>query len=509
MVDRDVFREEEERDELLLVGLLKPIWSHRRLLVVATLTATILSVLLSVIHYWWQPVQWTASLEFSPTFKGADTGKYPNGLPFGPSDIVDPSVLAQVYNKNKIQEFCAPEDYQGAFFIEQRSFELQLIDSDYQARLSDARLTAVDRQRVMDEYRARRAGAPVQYRITFIRPAACRAVPTRMVLKMLSDVLMTWASDSESKRGVLKQRVKVLTPNVLDVKTDERQSLFVLANLAWTNVDRIIRNIVEVEALPGAELVRFGDRQVSLAEVKAKMEDLQHAHLEALMVSVRAERDRGDVRWVEDALATATIQQKVAQDRARASLDALREYSGASSQPAPPRGESQRSQGAADVQSLTPQIDRTFIDRIIEMSTANTTFRQELTRSMVKAALEAVEYESIVEHYKQLLAALKSGSGGYSVGELSSRLSEIISEGKDLTHQFNGLYDELSRVGLRAGASMYRIERPAVIEIARPFGIAAYATTVALVFFVTLTVVILAALVHTHLWPAIMTKPRT
>ena len=495
---------EEEWNEVSIIGLLKPLWDHRRLLVVSTLAMTALAVLLSAVSCWRQPVRWTASLEFRPTFEGADLGKYPNKLPFASSDIIDASVLDQVFDSNKIQDFCGRNDFRSAFFVEQRSSELQLIDSDYQSRLADTKLSPVDRQRLLDEYQARRAKAPVQYGITFMRPIQCRTLPAAVAIKMLDDVLLTWANDSESRRGVLKQRVRVLTPNILDVATIGKQSLFVRANLVWTNIDRVIRNMVEVEALPGAELVRFGEQRVSLAEVRARMEDLQHAHLESLMTSVSAERDRDSVRWVEDALATATSEQQVAQNRARANLDALREYSGVVPQPNTQRGESQRPQGGADVQSLTPQIDRTFIDRILEMSAPNTTFRQELTRDMVKASLDAVEYESVVNHYKQLLAALKSGDSGSSASELSSRLSEIVTEGKDLTRQFDGLYDEWSRVAFRAGPAMYRIEKPAAVEVVRSFTLASYAAAVALVFFVTLTLAVLGALVRTRLWPALV-----
>lgn len=494
---------EEERDEVSIVGLLKPLWGYWRFLVATTLAMTALAAVVSAVHYLRQPVRWTASLEFRPTFEGADLGKYPNKLPFAASDVTDPSVLDQVFELNKIQESCARNDFRSAFFVEQRSSELQLIDSDYQSRLADARLSPVDRQRLLDEYHARRAGAPVQYGVTFIRPAACRTLPAAVVLKVLDDVLFTWASDADSKRGVLKQRVKVLTPNVFDVATVGKQSLFVRANLVWTNMDRVIRNIAEVELLPGAELIRFGEQRASLSEIKARMEDLQHAHLESLMTSVGAERDRESVRWVEEALATATSQQQVAQNRAQANLDALREYSGVAPQPTPQRGESQR-QGAADVQSLTPQIDRTFIDRILEMSAPNTTFRQELTRSMVKASLEAVEYESVVNHYKQLLAALKSAPSGSSAQDVSLRLDEIVKEGKDLTRQFNGLYDEWSRVAFRAGPAMYRTEKPGAVEIVRPYTLTTYATAIALVFFITLTLAVLGALVHTQLWPALV-----
>ncbi len=504
-MDRDT-NLEDEQDGVSIVGLLKPIWAHRRLLVVTTLSMTVLAIVLSGIHYLWQPVRWTVSLEFRPTFQGAELGRYPNTLPFAPSDITDPSVLDQVFDANKIQDFCTRTEFRSAFFIEQRSSELELIDSDYQARLADTRLTAVDRQRLMDEYRARRATAPLQYGVTFIRPAACRTLPAAVAVKMLDDVLLTWAGDAESRRGVLKQRVRVLSPNVFDISAIGKESLFVRANLVWTNIDRVIRNIAEVETFPGAELIRFGDQRVSLAEIRAKMEDLQHAHLEALMTSVGADRDRESVRWVEDALATATSQQQVAQNRARINLDALREYSGVVPQANPQRSEGQRPQGAPDVQSLTPQIDRTFIDRLVEMSKENITFRQELTRAMVKATLDAVEYESAVNHYKQLLATLKSGGSSSSGADLGSRLSEIVKAAKELTAQFNGLSDEWSRVSLRAAGAMYRTEKPGAIAVARPFTLATYATAIALVFFITLFIAMLIALVHTQLLPAILAK---
>jgi hypothetical protein len=497
---------DEERDEVSITGLVKPLWGHRRMLVVIPLAVTALAIVLSAIVYFWLPSRWTASLEFSPTFAGATAGRYPNGLPFAPSDITDASVLDQVFDANTIQDYCARADFRSAFSIEQSSTDLELIDFDYRARLADTRITPVDRQRLQDEYRARRAGAQVQYGLTFVRPPECRMLPATAALKVLDDVLLTWARDAEFKRGVLKQRVRILAPSALDVATVGKQSLFVRANLVWTNMDRVIRNIGEVEALPGAELVRFGEQRDSLAGVKARMEDLQHAHLESLMTSVGAERDRDSVRWVEDALANATSRQQVAQNRARASLDALREYSGVAPLPMPQRGEPQRPQGGADVQSLTPQIDRTFVDRILEMSAPNAAFRQELTRAMVKASLEAVEFESVVNHYQQLLSALKRGGSASSITELGSRLDEIVVEGKELTRRFNGLYEEWSRVSFRAGPELYRTERPGAVNVIRPYSLRSYAAVIALAFFVTLTFAVLAALVHTRLWPAIAAR---
>lgn len=501
-MERDALSDEAE-DQVSILGLIKPLWGHRRVLVGLTLATTTLAALLSAIHYvWLQPTRRTASLEFRPVFKGADTGRYPNNLPFATADIIDPTVLDQVFDKNEIQKDCPRGDFHSGFFIERRSPELEVLDSEFQARLADIRQTAVDRQRLLEEYQARRTAAPMQFALTFVWPGACRTLSRTVVVKMLDDVLRTWASDSEIRRGVLKERVRMLTPNILDPVGFKQQSLFVRANLLWLNIDRVLVNVKDVESFPAAILVRFGEDQVTLAEIKARLEDLQHGHLEPLMRSVGG--GERDIRWVEDVLATATGQQQVAQNRARASLDALREYSGAP-QPSPPRGEAgAKSQGAADLQSLTPQIDRTFIDRILEMSRDNTAFRQDLTRDIVRATLDAVALESTVSHYKWLLASLKAGGTAAKSSEMDASLAEIVKEGKELVRQFNGVYDEYSRTAFRVDGQLYKTVTPGVVRVARAFSLATYEVVIILVLVSTLMLTVLGILVQTQLWPTIV-----
>ena len=493
MVTDPVSENGHDRDDVSLAGLIEPLWLHRRLIVVATLAAAVLAAALSAVHYLLQPVRSTASVEFRATFEGARAGKYPNGLPFGPTDVVDPSVLGQVFNTNSIQDFCTLNDFRSAFSVVQRSPELQMIDADFQSRLADPRLTPVERVRILDEYRNQRAAAPVQYALTFVGPAACRTLPPAVTIKVLNDVLLTWAADSEARRGVLKQRIRVLTPNVLDAVMIGKQSLFIRTNLVWANLNRVVSNLAEFEALPGSELIRFGDGRTSLAEIKAKLEDLLRIHLQPLLLSVGAAGDREAVRWVEDSLAAATAEQQSALDRAQASRDALREYSNAVDQPAAP----------GEGLNRPAPVDRAIIDRLLELSEPNTAFRQEMTRAMVSASLEAVERQSLVNHYKQLLAALKAGAAASPV-ESEARLSEIVKTAKDLILQFDGLADEWSRVAFRAPSALYRIERTNAVETTRAVPVKRYAPIIALACLVTFLLTVAAALVHTRLWPLIV-----
>ncbi len=455
-------------DEIRIGDFFAPLLQYRHLIWHATIAATALAVLAGGIYYFRQPVRWSTSLEFRPVFKGADSGEYPNKLPFSSTDVVDPTVLDQVHAKNHVQDPCAPGDFRSGFVVEESSSEMRFLDLDYQARLSDTRLSTVDRERLQGEYRARRQAMPVQYRLTWLRSDACRNVPAAVATKALGEVLQTWADDADIKRGVLKLRIAVLTPTVFDTGSVNDQSLLIRADLIRSALVRVVANVREVSKLPGAELIHVGADGASFAQVQARLEDLVQVHLDPLVAVAGRGLGSDGVRWVEQALTQATDQQTGAENRASAYQTALREYSGATV--APTAAGAQRSQSPSDVQALTPQIDRTFIDRIVELTAANTTFRQELTRSMVEAKVAAVETAAKVDHYRQLLTTLKSGSASsLSVADVDRRLTAIVADAKEQVTQFNALYDEFSRVSLRPGPSMYRIERPAQVEILKSF----------------------------------------
>ncbi len=459
---------DEPGDEIRIGDFFAPLLQYRHLIWYATITATALAVLAGGIYYFWQPVRWSTSLGFQPVFEGAAVGQYPNKLPFSSTDVVDSTVIDQVHAKNHVQDPCAPGDFRSGFVVEESSSEMLFLDLDYQARLSDTRLSTVDRERLQSEYRARRHAMPVQYRLTWLRSDACRNVPAAVATKALGEVLQTWADDADLKRGVLKLRIAVLTPTVFDTGSVNDQSPLIRTDLIHSALTRVIASVREVQKLPGSELIRVGADGTTFAQVRARLEDLVQVHLDPLGAQVGRGLGSDVVHWVEQSLASAIDQQKAAESRANAYQTALREYSGASTAPSP--AGVQRSQSPSDVQALTPQIDRTFIDRIVELTAANTTFRQALTTSMVDAKVAAVETALRVDHYKRLLANVKSSSAAsLGVAEVDRRLTAIVADAKEQVTQFNALYDEFSRVSLRSGPSMYRIDRPTQVEILKSF----------------------------------------
>lgn len=472
----------------LLRDIYRAIRNHWRMSLAATAVVTgIVAVIAGAYLLWGQPTLRTLVLEFRPTFRGADSGHYPNDLPFGPSDITATAVLDSVYQRSGIDQYCSASEFRSGLFVEQHGAELRFLDAEYQARLSDPRLTAVERDRVQTEYRARRAALPVQYRLVFAVPAGCKSLPSTLASKVLYETLGEWARQSEEQRGVLRLHVPLLTPGMLDVDFREGSSLMIQADLVRTRLARLIANIAQVETNAGAAQIRLTEGGVTMAEVRTKLEDLVKARLEPLVVAIGRSIGASPTGWAEEALSSARREQAAAEGKAGAYLAALREYSG---QPQAGPVETRGATTPGEVQTLAPQIDRTFIDRILEMSQANTAFRQRLTEEMVKADVGAMESRAKTAYYEHLVDALRRPGAGTSVPEVEARLREIVQESKMLAQQFLALSDQFAKHSLRVGPAIYEVQAPVQVATYRPFTPRAFLA----VMFVTLLLTILLAI---------------
>jgi hypothetical protein len=447
---------------------------YHRLLWRGTAATTLLAAFVGGWYFFAQPVVYGARLNFQPVFEGARAGRYPNGLLFSPTDIVHRSVIDQVFATNALQGYCDSATFASGFIVEEGSPAMARFDEEYRARLSDTRLTPVDRRRLQEDYANRRAGLERRYRLTFVHPANCAAIPSRVLLEALPEILETWALDAREKRGVNRVRVPVLTTTIFDDIGAADETLLVKADLLRTAISRVVTNILRVEEQPGAQLVRGSEKNISLREVRAGLEDLMKARLDPLIVRAASSVPGEAAGWVNQALRSSTIRLRAAQQRSDVYRTALREYSRVAPS-APADVSPEPGQSPSDVQALTPQIDSTFIDRIVELSSLSTAFRQELTRSAIEASVEAADRAAVVEHYRELLSAIRANRGAAAAPrDVDMALRQVAAEAKEATRRFNEIYAEFSRRSLGAGLEMYRIERRPEMFAMRRFATRSY-----------------------------------
>lgn len=484
-------RPDQDQDEEIVDGFDLPLLIRTHGLASLKVAIAVAAVVLigGAYYLWWgQPVVTTAKLQFRPTFSGVSLGRYPNGLPFGSGDVTDASVVNQVFDRNELQKYCARADFQRAFFVEQESAGQMFLDADYGTRLADLRISVIERNRLQAEYESKRASLPLSFSLVFMKPSSCSSLPTLLMTKSLSDVLSTWAEDAELKRGVLKLRMDILTPNVFDFSAGKDGSLLIKSDLLRSGLKRLATSIQKVEQAPGAELIRGGESKYTFHELRIRVDDLIQSGIEPLVSAAGRGLGPDSLVWVDEALAAALREQKIAEGKQAAYLTALREYSGQTTNAPTPRPEvRQPTTGSSDVQTLTPQIDRTFVDRIVELSAPNMLFRQELTRQMVDWSVEAVRQQGDVNHYQRLAEALRHPAvSGLTPREVEERLTAMTDQGRAIAKQFNDLYELWSSVSLREGAAMYHVEGPPDVDVLRSFTMRSYTLGVVGSFFAAL-----------------------
>lgn len=488
------------KDDVLLGDVFRPLIRYRRFIWQGSLAVTLVVAVLAGLYYAFQPTTWSAQVGFRPTFLRSTESQYPNLTPFSPTDITSSSIVEVVHGRNSLSGYCRLEDFRGGLVVQESSPDLQILSLQYQARLVDTTLTTVERQRLEEEYLTRRAAVPRGYELRYLQPIGCARIPEVVIFKTLTEVLETWAEESENKRGVMKLKVPLLTPGVYARAGDAEEPLLVRADLLRTTIGRVIDNIRRVQELAGADQVRLGENQITFAELRAELEDLLQARLDPLVATAGRGFGRESIRWTQQALQNSTNQLTAARQRADAYRQALREYSGASQAPPPPRpGEQRPPTSASDLQALTPQIDRTFVDRIVELSSSNTLFRQEITRRAIEAEVDAVNRALVVEHYRQLLSTMSQPAiDQLTAKEIEERVGRITEQARLVTKRFNDLYHEWSRVSLRAAGAMYTVIDPPASVAVRVFGLRDLVFLVLGVLLASPIIIAIGCLIHHH-----------
>ena len=460
-------------DRTLIEDLLRRIAIHARAIWQASLALVLLVAVIALVYWATQPTQVIAYVGFRLTFANAEVDRYPNNLPFAVSDILNTSVLEEAMTANKVAEYCSPDIVRFALTVQETAAGLREIDESIAANLAASDAAGDVRQRTISELRNRRDTLQSTYQLRYIVPRECAGMPRQVVAKLLNDILEVWAKQSDERRGVLNVRVSTLNPVMFDRALASGEALFVRTDLVRANIRRVLDNILELEQRPGANLVRVGDDRVGLAEARARLEDLLSARLDPLQVQAGA-ANPDSVRWVNGALRAATAELQASERRVDELRRALLDYGAATAVSSAVGGDGPE-KGAGTLTQV--QMDRAFIDRLLELSETNTRFRQELTRGVIIASRQVVARLGEVAHYRGLLEAIQRGGGG-DPAQMEARLRSIAEAAKADTRLVQDLYNEFSRISFRVSSEMYRIHQPAEFITTRAFAFNRYVMTV-------------------------------
>ncbi len=498
-------------DEISLRPYFETVWRYRSVIGLSLAGMAIVLTLLAATLYLSMPKERIASVGVRFLFTGAERGKYPNGTPFNASEIVSSAVLNAVYASNDLKRYASVEQLQQSLSVSQTNQALQQLDFDYQARLSDTKLTPVDRDKLAAEFTQKRGAIRVpEFTLNLYRRERLGEMPDVLVEKVLSDLLEIWAKQADTEQGAARPDIDVVSRDVFARAGVASDSFLVRVDILRTGSQRLVAALTELQNVPGARAVRTTDGH-SLGDELTSVENILKFDVEPLMGMARLTSERPQDRLVLSAYLTNQLDRyrldlRAANTRAQTLQTSLRDYMAqrgsrvddaatpVGTKPLPP---------AASASLGVPQLTDSFIDRLMEMSAASQSteveYRRDLTNRFIAANDDAAVAEREIGYYENLLNQFSTPSSvGGAVGAdlVSRRLAAAFDALNQSVDRVQKLYDAISIQTLNPSRRLYTITQPLGFQTVTSVRWRTVVVAFVMTMMLTLILAIIACLVH-------------
>lgn len=353
-----------------------------------------------------------ATYEFAFSFDGASENKYPNGTPFSPQDILAAPVLDAVYATMHLQGHMDLTDFRSAFTIARGGTELRLLQSDFEQKLANTKLTAAERTPLEAQYRSALASLKSS---TFILSGdfTNTSLSELEIDRILSAIPSAWADFAQKTRGVAVYDISVPTMTDADKLTNDTDYLIAAETLRSTS----LRTTMCLEALlkePGSKITR---------DTTGKGLDDLHAETEASyrvdvlptytnFLRLAYAQDPARVNEVfSNRMATSQRAVEMAEAEAKITTNAFQNYimlsSGGNTAPGTSPGNSMQPNSGGNMPMINLNAD--FFDRIIGQGIAakDTVYRQKLNDDQLKIQTKVLKLKDDLAFDRWLLKQIQ------------------------------------------------------------------------------------------------------
>ncbi|MCU1347108.1 MAG: hypothetical protein JWO56_138 [Acidobacteria bacterium] len=487
---------------------------YRRTILFWLVTIVLLYAIVAVAVYTISPGVKITSLPFRLDFDGAENNQYPNGLKFSSTDIVAANVLTRVYQSNDVAQYLSFRRFKEAIFLQESSRELEKLNLEFETRLSDGKLTPVDRERIEREYQLRRSSLRhAEYSLNFAESRLVKAVPEDVREKILRSVLNVWADLADKEKGAVKYRLPVLTTNVVIRNSVGPREYLVELDILRTRINRVLANVNALLAIPGSEIVRVGPEKISLSEIQVNLYDIRRFQIDPLITETYQKGLIRDPRTVSGYYQSQLASAQRDFDQTKAHVATLQ-----SSLTAYMGGQQSASSAAAGIQAgnntggpssgpVTPQLTEGFLDKIMKMATdsGDMKYRQDLITEANRVAItELLPAEKEVQYYQTIVQQM-GAFNGISRGDLSARAADVktVEDAENVAYasvikalqQVSEAYLVLSR-NLNPDGVLYTFSGPSITHTEKSIPLKRLVLFGVLITLLALPAIVLACLLH-------------
>lgn len=496
-------------DKISLAHILGILRGYRSAILTILLAIVVAYTLFAVALYLLGPWKQVTTLPFRLMFEGADSGRYPNGMEFNSSEITATPVLQRVHQTQNLQRFIDFSDLKAAVFVAEHNKDLDRLALEYNSRLSDPKLTPVDRERLEKEYDLRKDSIRrTDYALMFVADRKTSKIPRPLRIQILKSILDTWAEQAMNEKGAGRYRIAVLSRNILQpITTLETQDYIVAIDILRTKTNRIIATIDQLLKVPGAEVLTTGTEKITLPEVRVNLDDTRRFRLEPMIAVIRLHHLSKNFQASVDFLQAQLDSARRRRDQERARVQTLQnslELYLARTPAGTPSTEPARVGGAG--QQVIPQVDKSFLDQLSELvaQKRDVEYRQRLVDTLNGVAIgELLPAENEVTYYETVVQSMKSPPPGGVASPATAQTVEAeyrkaYEEIYRAVNQVEAIYQTMSR-NLNPGLVVYSLTEPAGHTSARSYSLGRLLVYGILLLVFAIPAVLFGALLHNRI----------
>ena len=458
-----------EADEPNLMDLLSALWRQRTAIVCTMLVSVLLAVIVIAVLFVGSPRAETVALPFRLRFPGALEGRYPNGQAFQPADVSAASVVAPVVEGMGLERFASYEEIKSSLSVIETSPALERLRREYEARLSNSRLTQVERAALESEYEAKRNSARSAEFVVLVQRDQI-AMPAEVAGAFMHEVIKSWADEAISQRGAWTYDLAIPGRGILQEGAIDEEDYLIAIDMVRSVLRRVDAAVRQLAEIPGANLVRTSDApNLSLVELQARIDDMRRFKIAPLLGRIRTKgsfRDReATTIYVQDQLYHLQRQAR-AMTELMATIDDVFGRLRTDGLSAPQRGDATMHEGAGMV---IPQFNEGFLNRLMTLGaeTTDVDFRRELAQRRLEYHAQLVELQSEESFYQEILDSMEQAhqqqhdqqERQLNAAQVDTRFAAILNDTRTLIDQLQILHQEISRQNLRPEA-VYQITGP-------------------------------------------------
>jgi len=395
--------------------------SVRRWLWLGISCLILMGLMLTAALWWTAPGTPYGTLGLSISFPGAQEGLYPNNLPFSPEDLLAQSVLRQVFEKNRLQDFSSFEDFLSALSIRQDGEALERLQGDYEKRLEDKRVLGPERLRLQEEFQSRlRTARSTEYQLVWLQHG--RTVPLELQAKVLEDIPRLWAEEVTRVKRVLEFAVPLPNPRaVFDLEYASANPFGAFDQLA-ERAGALGLGIGGIANLPGASRAALPDG-TSLIDLQIRHRAFTEQDLEAFQNRILFQQGSvAEAALIQDALTFQIRSREEELEQAQRRVDllsrSLQDYlmgrrlksSPAENQPGKPDSAGQSSESATLEDSALAAIP--FLGRLEEVATLQQeqAYRRDFIDRITRAREDASMKQARLEESRRNIFLVKKAA---------------------------------------------------------------------------------------------------